>query len=204
MLTVFKGVVQVPKAVKGEIILVLGGTRSGKSEFAEAYALHKSALAAYVATAEITDAEMARRVKIHQGRRKKNWLNFEAPYEAALVLKQAAQAADCVLFDSVTVYLGNFLYGKHPLTGSSQERCDKVMQEVDRLLEAARAGGKTVIFVSGDLGGGIIPANAMGREFQDLSGLVNQKLGAAAEHVFYSVAGQTVDIKKLAFQIEEV
>ena len=63
-----------PKAVKGEIILVLGGTRSGKSEFAEAYALHKSALAAYVATAEITDAEMARRVKIHQGRRKKNWL----------------------------------------------------------------------------------------------------------------------------------
>jgi len=189
---------------KGEIVLVLGGTRSGKSEFAETYALHKGTPAAYIATAEITDGEMADRVEIHQKRRKKHWLNFEAPYEAAPVLREASQAADSILFDSLTVYLGNFLYGKNPVSGNREERCAKVLQEVEALLKAALEGGKTVIFVSSDLGGGIIPANAMGREFQDLSGLVNQKLGQAAGKVFYSVAGQTVDIKKIAFKLDEV
>ena len=80
--------------MNAELVLVLGGTRSGKSEFAEKYVLHQGALGAYIATAEILDDEMAVRVKLHKERRKQRWVNYEAPYAAEEVLPEAGQAAD--------------------------------------------------------------------------------------------------------------
>ncbi|HBX74791.1 MAG TPA: hypothetical protein DEG55_01405, partial [Acidaminococcaceae bacterium] len=61
-----------------KLVLVLGGARSGKSEFAEKYVLHAGNLCGYVATAEILDDEMAERVKLHRARREKRWITFEA------------------------------------------------------------------------------------------------------------------------------
>ena len=189
--------------MQAEIILVLGGTRSGKSEFAEHYVLHKGQLGAYIATAEILDDEMAFRVKLHRERRIKRWLNFEAPYAAEKVLPEAAKAADAILFDSLTVYLSNLIYGKDALQGSTEEKVPQVREKIEQVLTAARATGKTVVFVANDVGGGIVPANPMAREFQDLAGWVNQQVGAAADHVYYVLAGQAVDIKKLAFKFIE-
>ena len=67
----------------GKIIMVTGGARSGKSEFAERYVLHYSPKCDYVATAEILDEEMAERVRLHRERRDARWINHEAPYHAA-------------------------------------------------------------------------------------------------------------------------
>lgn len=186
--------------VENELVLVLGGARSGKSEFAEKYVLHAGNLCGYIATAEILDEEMEERVKLHQARREKRWLTFEAPYEAEKIFPAAGERTDAILFDDITIYLSNMLYGKNVLQGSTAEKAAVVRKRIQALLDAARACGRTVVFVSNEVGSGIVPDNAMAREYRDISGWVNQQIGEAADHVFYVVAGQAVDIKRLAFR----
>lgn len=186
--------------VENELVLVLGGARSGKSEFAEKYVLHAGNLCGYIATAEILDEEMEERVKLHQARREKRWLTFEAPYEAEKIFPAAGERTDAILFDDITIYLSNILYGKNALQGSTAEKAAVVRERIQALLDAAKACGRTVVFVSNEVGSGIVPDNAMAREYRDISGWVNQQIGEAADHVFYVVAGQAVDIKRLAFR----
>ncbi len=188
----------------GKLVLVTGGARSGKSEFAEKYVLHYGARCAYIATAEILDDEMAERVRLHQARRPQTrWINFEAPYNAHEVMKEAAQQADTVLFDCLTLYMSNLLYGKNAPGGTTEQKAQAVKAEIGKLLAVARQSGKTVVFVTNEGGAGIVPENAMAREYRDIAGWVNQQVAEAADSVFYCVAGQAVDMKKLAFKFEE-
>lgn len=185
-----------------KLVLVLGGARSGKSEFAEKYVLHAGNLCGYIATAEILDEEMDERVKLHQARRGKRWITFEAPYQAELVFAEAGQRTDAILFDDITLYLSNILYGKDAPQGTTAEKAAMVRERMQALLDAAKTCGRTVVFVSNEVGNGIVPDNAMAREYRDISGWVNQQIGEAADQVFYVVAGQAVDIKRLAFKFE--
>ena len=187
----------------GKLVLVIGGARSGKSSFAEKYVLNYGSKCAYIATAEILDEEMAERVKQHQLRRNgKRWVNFEAPYNADNTVAQAGEAADCILFDCLTLYLSNLMYGKNA-PDTFEEKCLYVRNEVDKLLQAAKKTNKTVVFVSNDVGCGIVPDNQMAREYRDVAGWLNQQVGYEADSVFYVIAGQAVDIKKLAFKFED-
>lgn len=187
---------------RGKIVLVLGGARSGKSEFAEKYVLHAGAICGYIATAEILDEEMAERVKLHQARRQKRWITFEAPYEAESVFPEAGKRTDSILFDDITIYLSNMLYGKNAPEGTTAEKGAYVRERITALLEAAKTCNRIVVFVSNEVGAGIVPDNVMAREYRDISGWVNQQIGEAADQVFYVVAGQAVDIKRLAFKFE--
>ena len=187
----------------GKLVLVIGGARSGKSSFAEKYVLNYGSKCAYIATAEILDEEMAERVKQHQLRRYgKRWVNFEAPYNADNTVAQAGEVADCILFDCLTLYLSNLMYGKNA-PDTFEEKCLYVRNEVDKLLQAAKKTNKTVVFVSNDVGCGIVPDNQMAREYRDVAGWLNQQVGFEADFVFYVMAGQAVDIKKLAFKFED-
>lgn len=186
-----------------EIVLVTGGSRSGKSEFAEKYVLHYAAKCDYVATAEILDAEMAERVRLHRARRDARWVNHEAPYHADETLASLGPETGAVLFDCLTIYMCNLFYGKEAPEGSFLERCDYVFAEIDKLLAAARTCGKLIVFVTNEVGGGIVPENQMAREYRDLAGWVNQRVAAASSKVFYCVAGQAVDMKKLAYKFED-
>lgn len=190
-------------ATKGGIVLVLGGARSGKSEFAEQYVLHAGAVCGYIATAEILDEEMRERVRLHQARRGRRWITFEAPYDAERVLPDAGARTDAILFDDITLYLSNLLYGKAALQGSTTEKAAQVARRLGALVDAARRMGRTVVFVSNDVGAGIVPDNAMAREYRDIAGWANQQLGQAADRVFYVLAGQAVDIKQLAFHFPD-
>ena len=78
-----------------------------------------------------------------------------------------------------------------------------VKNDVDKLITAARSTNKTVVFVSNDVGSGIVPDNQMAREYRDVAGWLNQQVGCEADSVFYVIAGQAVDIKKLAFKFED-
>ena len=95
------------------------------------------------------------------------------------------------------------MFGKVAIEGTFEERCNFVFNEIDKVLEAARNCGKLVVFVSNEVGGGIVPDNVMAREYRDLAGWVNQKVATACDKVFYCVAGQAVDVKKLAFKFDE-
>lgn len=189
--------------MSGKIVMVTGGARSGKSEFAESYVMHYSPKCDYIATAEILDEEMAERVRLHRERRDARWINHEAPYHADKVFAALGAETQAVLFDCLTIYMSNLFYGKEAPQGEFLQRCDVVLAEIDKLLAAARACGKRVVFVTNEVGSGIVPDNQMAREYRDLAGWVNQRVAQAADHVYYCVAGQAVDVKKLAFKFED-
>lgn len=185
-----------------KLILVTGGARSGKSTFAERYAAKGGRKVAYIATAQVYDDEMKERVHIHQSRRPADWPTFEAPYKAAEAMAQAVQAADAVLFDCLTLYTSNLLLAPDA-PENREERRLAVLGEMDKLLLTARQGNCDVIFVTNEVGLGIVPDNALAREYRDIAGLVNQKVAAAADEVYLVVCGLAVELKKIAVSLGE-
>jgi adenosylcobinamide kinase / adenosylcobinamide-phosphate guanylyltransferase len=188
---------------KAKLILITGGARSGKSEFAERLAqeLAKKNLSApylaYIATAQILDDEMADRVKHHQARRSEIWLTKEAPYEAHLAIAEAAQEVDVILFDCLTLYVTNLLLAADESV-CDEEQLMHIFDQIDKLLVACREGNKTVILVTNEVGMGIVPENALARKYRDWAGWVNQKVAQAADEVYFVVSGIPVEIKSLA------
>jgi adenosylcobinamide kinase/adenosylcobinamide-phosphate guanylyltransferase len=177
-----------------EIILVTGGARSGKSTFAEKLALKLgNGRAAYIATAQIFDEEMAQRVEIHKSRRKSNWVNYEAPFDAEKVFSTVTE--NVILFDCVTMYLTNWILTKNL---DDENIFSEFEIFIEKLVAAAQKSCATVIFVSNEVGAGIVPENKLARVFRDFAGLANQKIAARAEKVFLTVAGLAVDIKKFS------
>lgn len=185
----------------GKLILVTGGARSGKSEFAENYIKAYTHKAAYLATAEILDREMQERVSLHQSRRTDGfWYNLEAPYDAENIIAELPSEVDGILFDCLTLYVSNLMYSKLDNL-RFMEKVPLIHEAIDNLLVSCRDSGKTVVFVTNEVGLGIVPANKMAREYRDAVGWVNQQVAAACESVYLVVCGQPIDIKKLAFQL---
>ena len=176
--------------------MVTGGARSGKSKFAESLALKLgNNKAAYIATAQIFDEEMKYRVKLHQERRKNFWTTYEAPFDADKIILTAAENFDVILFDCVTIYLSNFLCA----ADIDDEKIYRDAEDlVQRLIDAAKNSNATIIFVSNEVGLGIVPENKLARIFRDIAGLANQNIAKHAEKVFLTVAGLAVDVKILS------
>ena len=161
----------------GKIILVTGGARSGKSSFAERLALKiGDGRAAYIATAQIFDDEMKFRVEVHQSRRGDNWRTFEAPFNAEGKILEAAKDFDAILFDCVTIYISNFLCAAE--LDDEKFLYDNLRGLIQKLIDAAQNSDATTIFVTNEVGGGIVPENKLARRFRDLAGLANQMLAA--------------------------
>ena len=184
----------------GKIILVTGGARSGKSFFAEKLALKiGDGRAAYVATAQIFDNEMDFRVKLHKERRGDNWQTFEAPFNAEEKILAAAENFSAILFDCVTIYVSNFLCAAN--LADEKFLYDNLRGLIQKLIDAAKKSDATTIFVTNEVGFGIVPENKLARRFRDLAGLANQMLAAQADKVFLTVAGIAIDIKRLEEEI---
>lgn len=181
----------------GKIVVVTGGARSGKSAFAERYAERTGEAVAYIATAQVYDDEMQERVTLHQQRRPAQWTTFEAPYAAEAAIREAARQHPVILFDCLTVYVSNLLLKVYD-TQTREQRQQYVLSQLDTLLAAAAASQATVIFVTNEVGMGIVPENALAREYRDLAGWVNQKAAVWAAEVYLTACGLAVDMKKLA------
>ena len=188
--------------MNGKIILVTGGARSGKSLFAEQYAIAQRGNMAYIATAQIYDKEMESRVELHRTRRADQWQTFEAPYDAHQTIKLAAKEANIILFDCITLYTSNLLLAP----SSADEREEKfqyIMGQIDKLLNSARESQATVLFVTNEVGMGIVPDNALARQYRDIAGSVNQKVAACADEVYLVISGLAVEIKKIAVNVNK-
>lgn len=186
----------------GKIIMVTGGARSGKSVFAEQYAIAQEKTMAYIATAQIYDEEMETRVALHRARRLDQWQTFEAPYDADLAIAEAAKQAKVILFDCLTLYTSNLLL-KPNTTSQPEEKYQYIMNEIDKLLTSARNSKTTVLFVTNEVGLGIVPDNALARQYRDVAGMVNQKVAAFADEVYLVVSGLAVEIKKMAVDVNK-
>lgn len=191
--------------MKNQIILVMGGARSGKSEFAEKLMYRASGeRKGYVATSQILDDEMKYRVMVHRERRPADWKTFEVMHEAGGMMKMILRESDAVLFDCITMYVSNLLMdhinfrGAETLGVSDLEALRTVLQrDLDQMFAViSKFQGKEIIFVSDELGMGIVPGNAMSRVYRDLVGLANQYIAARADKAYLSVAGITIDLKR--------
>ncbi|MFA5374446.1 MAG: bifunctional adenosylcobinamide kinase/adenosylcobinamide-phosphate guanylyltransferase [Dehalococcoidia bacterium] len=173
-----------------QLVLILGGVRSGKSRYAQQLAGDTGSRVLFLATAEAGDDEMKRRIARHKSSRPESWRTIEEQLDIAGVLRKNAAHADAVIIDCVTVWLSNLLMRNEKLSEKD------MMADIDRLIDSYAQGGATYIIVSGEVGMGIVPEHPLGRIFRDYLGLANQRLAAKADRVVLMVAGIPVDAKK--------
>jgi adenosylcobinamide kinase / adenosylcobinamide-phosphate guanylyltransferase len=198
------------QTIPPRLILILGGARSGKSAFAQRLAANSSRPVAFIATATASDDEMRERIARHRASRPKGWYTLEEPLDLARAARQAAELADVVLLDCVTLWLGNVLLqasGQHETDDEDEEELhttgglfdEGALKECVALLAVVKSLGpnKTLIVVTNEVGLGIVPAYPLGRHYRDTLGYINQRLAEAAEQVYLMVAGLAVDIKRL-------
>ncbi len=158
--------------------LVLGGARSGKSKFAEDLVLKSGLKPIYLATGRAFDDEMVERIESHQNRRGEEWETVEEPLALVDALSHAAIPGRMILVDCLTLWITNLMM--------AEANVDKEADLLVRYLAEAKA---PIVLVSNEVGQGVVPENKMAREFVDLSGLVHQRLAAAANHVYFVTAG---------------
>lgn len=169
------------------IILVTGGARSGKSHYAEGRALALPGIPHYIATAEAGigagDAEMAARIAAHRARRGPPWQDMEAPLDLVGALR-ATDGAGPRLVDCLTIWLSNLMFARCGLPA-----------EAARLCAAVREQASPVLFVTNEVGMGIVPENRLAREFRDEAGLLNQEIARIADEVQLVVSGYPLRVK---------
>ncbi len=174
---------------------MLGGSRSGKSEFAERMAEQSGKRVIYIATAAVIDEEMAARVRLHQERRAKDWLTVEEEIDILGLLNKGGKG-DVFLLDCATVWLTNLLFEQQRLAPDIApdiiER--RILEQVAGLVETTKKG-LDLIIVSNEVGLGVVPEHHLGRLFRDLAGKANQILAAGAGSVFLVIAGIPMEIK---------
>ncbi len=182
-----------------ELILILGGARSGKSAFAERLAAARGGGVLFVATATAGDEEMARRIAAHRVARPAAWRLLEAPVAVADRLAEGGpERVGTVLLDCLTLLVSNLLLA-HEAEGE-EGVARRVDAEIDGLLRRfdEDQGAATWLIVSSEVGLGLVPPYPLGRLFRDLLGRANQRFAARADRVYLMVAGLPLDIKALA------
>lgn len=166
-------------------VLVLGGSRSGKTGFAERLAMRAGETPLYLATAQALDNEMRDRVRLHQQQRHKRFATLEEPLELSTALKAAARQHDVILIDCLTLWITNLL-GVNRNVAEAVDGLIAALGEID----AAR-----VILVSNEVGLGIVPDNPLARMFRDLAGAAHQRLAETCAEVHFVVAGLPMTLK---------
>ncbi len=167
------------------VVLVGGGARSGKSRFALERARREGSVRegsrlTFIATAEAGDEEMRKRIEQHRARRGPDFVTIEAHVDLPGAIRAAD--ADAIVVDCLTLWLANIL--------------DRDIDAATRDLEdAARSSRACVILVTNEVGCGIVPDNALAREFRDRAGILNQRMAEAAAEVYWMVFGQALRVK---------
>jgi adenosylcobinamide kinase/adenosylcobinamide-phosphate guanylyltransferase len=178
-----------------KIVFVTGGAKSGKSSFALDKASGVTGKKAFIATAEALDEEMNERINRHKAERGDEWETYEEPLKVSGALVDAAGRHRAVVLDCLTIWLSNVLIGE----ADTQENINKL---VDTLIEIKESpvcttgpGCSELYVVSNEVGMGIVPENALAREFRDLAGKLNQRIAEISDEAYLVVSGIPVKIK---------
>ena len=168
----------------GQILLVLGGARSGKSRYAQARAEAIADKRLFIATAQAFDEEMRDRIARHRADRGPGWETLEAPLDLAAAIAVHAAADRVLLVDCLTLWTSNLMLADRDIPATTAT-----------LIAALAQANGPVILVSNEVGLGIVPDNALARRFRDAAGIVNQQLAASAHEVQFMVSGLPLAIK---------
>ncbi len=171
---------------KPGIIFITGGARSGKSRYAQELALQYSASPVYVATARHWDGDFQQRIKRHQDDRDGRWTSLEEEKH----ISRPDLANKVAVIDCVTLWLTNFFVDSRNNVDASLEAGK---HEIEQLLQL----GGTYIIVSNEIGMGVHAETAIGRQFTDLQGWMNQYIASRARRVVFMVSGIPMEIKNI-------
>jgi adenosylcobinamide kinase / adenosylcobinamide-phosphate guanylyltransferase len=176
--------------------LILGGARSGKTNHAIALATALASVrgtgVVYVATAQALDAEMTHRIAQHRAQRPHSWATVEAPNRLAAILR--SQSGAILLVDCLTLWLSNALLADFD-EAAPTAALPRWEEERAAFLQWLTDFRGDALFVSNEVGSGIVPASPLARRFQDEQGRLNQALAALCESVTLVVAGIAVPVK---------
>jgi adenosylcobinamide kinase/adenosylcobinamide-phosphate guanylyltransferase len=159
--------------------------RSGKSSFAERLAAECGEPVLYVATATVEDDEMAERIAMHRAQRPASWRTLEAPLNVAARVAADLAGAQTVVLEDLTLLLSNHM-------AQDEATAETLVTHTIRELIVLPAH---VIFVTNEVGMGIVPPYPSGRLFRDSLGRVNQSAAAACATVYFVVAGVPLRLK---------
>jgi adenosylcobinamide kinase/adenosylcobinamide-phosphate guanylyltransferase len=160
------------------VTLVLGGARSGKSAYAEGLVAESGLVPVYLATATSGDDEMSERVRAHRERRGDAWTTIEEPLDLAQALSHHSASDKAILVDCLTLWLSNLMTLSRDIDA-----------ETERLVSVLPSLPSPVVFVTNEVGLGIVPANDLARAFRDHAGKLHQSVARAADRVVLMVAG---------------
>ncbi|OGW75190.1 MAG: bifunctional adenosylcobinamide kinase/adenosylcobinamide-phosphate guanylyltransferase [Omnitrophica bacterium RBG_13_46_9] len=171
-----------------EFIFIVGGARSGKSRYAQGLAKKIGKKIAFIATCIPGDSEMRERVRLHKKKRPRHWKVIEEPMDVKFALSKLKNRSDVVVIDCLGLFISNLLSA-----GLSENMITKKIASLASFLSKAEF---TSIVVSNEVGGGIVPENALARKFRDLTGLANQVMARKADTVIFMQSGVPLRIKK--------
>ena len=171
--------------------LVIGGARSGKSRQAEALARSTGLERVYLATATPLDEEMRDRIALHRDARAADgWRTVEEPLALVDALRRESSPGRVVLVDCLTLWLTNVMLGAPPTAAR-----DAVDEACAGLAAAVPALAGPAVFVSNEVGWGIVPDNRLARDFRDAQGRLNQRVAETCGRVILVAAGLPLVLK---------
>jgi len=176
----------------GKTILITGGARSGKSEFAENYAKSLGENVLYIATSIPFDDEMKDRVDKHKKRRPSTWKTLEKYKSFTPIDVQY----DAVLLDCATIMSTNIMFDyRQNWEDSLQEDIDKIEEIILNEFKNLLNSFENLIIVTNEVGLGIVPDNKTSRIFRDIAGIVNKYIASVSDEVYLTVCGIPTKIK---------
>jgi len=164
------------------IVLIGGGSRSGKSSHALAMARQHGHRRGFLATAQVFDDEMRDRIAQHQHERGPDFVTIEEPLDLARVIIAQQEMLDVIVIDCLTLWLSNVI-----LSGQEPRFSD--------FLDIAAQSPLRCILVTNEVGCGVVPENALARRFRDLAGTLNQQAAARAVEVYWMIFGVPFRVK---------
>ena len=169
------------------LVVILGGTRSGKSRFGRdrASALAASRPVVYVATALPGDPELDERIALHRRDRPTAWLTINATRDLATTIRGISPGST-ILIDGLTLWISL-------LIGDERPSVEGVVDgPIEAVRDALRAHDGPVIVVSDEVGLGLVPMDPIGRAFRDILGIAHQRLVADADEAWLMIAGRAL------------
>lgn len=172
------------------VVLITGGSRSGKSSYALQIGEELDGPRTFVATCPVVDEEMEKRIQKHKDNRDpKLWETIEEEENLIAAIERCKEYS-VILIDCLTLWINNITQHGEALISEEEmeERCKAMLEE-------CQGQNGTIIFVSNELGMGIVPSHPATRQFRDLVGRCNQTISKEADQVVFMISGNPLKVK---------